>query len=115
LIEIDSNESGVYGFVIGQQLSGGASYGIQLLGSSSTIAPTTSLSNLRTLPLSDFSPGIGNAAIYHDTGNDSIQGVVTSFSVQAVPEPRAIAVATLAALSFIGLRVLRQRKLAASR
>ena len=54
----------IYGFEFGQLLPDGGSYGVQLLSTDSSVAPSTSLDAVQTFPVSDFFSGLGNIAVY---------------------------------------------------
>jgi hypothetical protein len=68
------------------------------------VAPDTSLGSIQEFPVSDF--GHTNAFfVGFDSGNDHIDGVVTGYTVQAVPEPTT----GVLVLAGAGLWLLRRR------
>jgi hypothetical protein len=105
----------IYGYEFSQPLSGGEGYAVQLLSIDQSVAPSTSLDNLHTFPVSDFFSGIGNLVnVNEDSGNAS--GVVTtSFSVvESVPEPSSFALFAFAVPLLWWRRSRQQRECVAA-
>jgi len=92
-IQIDSNDSGSYGFIIGGMQTNGTIFGLQLLGNDSVVAPTTALNSLQTFPISDFGAIPASFGKVLNSDGDFAAGPPSSFSVQSesVPEPSTVA------------------------
>jgi hypothetical protein len=110
-IRVSSDYQGTYGyeftgFTGALDTSGG--FAIQLLSGNADVAPTTSLSAIHTVPLSETTvPNISPLAAVTDTGAQDLDVQLDTFSVAvAAPEPRSLGIGVTACLVFALLKLL---------
>ncbi len=97
-----------YGYEFSQTLSGGG-YAVQILSGNSSVAPDTTLLNLKTFPFVNFMNAANLAAV--NLSPSLLSGNNNSFTVQveSVPEPSALSLAMLALVAFVALLYRKRR------